>query len=81
MKETNIHYPTDSSLLGEGAHIVTRMIKKIETKAGGLKNWIRDCMRTVKKRVRMCGSPAVPTIRQNVRARKFHMPVPVGTVR
>src|SRR4030095_1096678 len=29
----------------------------------------------------MWGSPAVPTMRQKVSARKFHMPVPVGTVR
>ena len=26
----------------------------------------------------MWGSPAVPTMRQKVRARKFHMPTPVG---
>ena len=28
----------------------------------------------------MCGSPAVPTMRQKVSARKFHIPVPVGTL-
>ena len=49
--ETNIHYPTDSSLLGDGARVLTRTMKKIETKAGGLKKRIRDRMRTVKKRV------------------------------
>ena len=49
--ETNIHYPTDSSLLGDGARVLTRTMKKIETKAGGLRKRIRDRMRTVKKRV------------------------------
>lgn len=28
--ETNIHCPTESSLLGEGAHILTRTRKKID---------------------------------------------------
>jgi transposase, IS5 family len=49
--ETNIHYPTDSSLLGDGTRVLTRTMKKIEKKAGGLKQKIRDRMRTVKKRV------------------------------
>ena len=49
--ETNIHYPTDSSLLGDGARVLTRTMKRIEKKAGGLKQKIRDRMRTVKKRV------------------------------
>ena len=49
--ETNIHYPTDSSLLGDGARVLTRTMKKIETKADGLKKRIRDRLRTVKKRV------------------------------
>jgi len=49
--ETNIHYPTDSSLLGDGARVLMRTMKKIDKKAGGLKQKIRDRMRTVKKRV------------------------------
>ena len=49
--ESNIHYPTDSSLLGNGARVLTRTMKRIEKKAGGLKQKIRDRMRTVKKRV------------------------------
>ena len=31
--ETNIHYPTDSSLLGDGARVLTRVMKKIEHSA------------------------------------------------
>lgn len=49
--ETNIHYPTDSQLLGDGTRVLTRTMKKIEKKAGGLKKKIRDRMRAVKKRV------------------------------
>ena len=49
--ETNIHYPTDSSLLGDGGRVLTRTMKKIEEKAGSLKRRIRDRMRTVKKSV------------------------------
>ena len=32
--ETNIHYPTDSSLLGDGARVLTRTMKQIESRAG-----------------------------------------------
>jgi IS5 family transposase len=49
--ETNIHYPTDSSLLGDGTRILTRTMKKIEHKAGGLKRKVRDRLRSVRKRV------------------------------
>jgi hypothetical protein len=49
--ETNIHYPTDSSLLGDGTRVLTRTRKKIEAKSGGLKRKVRDRMRSVHKRV------------------------------
>jgi IS5 family transposase len=35
--ETNVHYPTDSSLLGDGALVLTRTMKKVEKVTGGLK--------------------------------------------
>ena len=49
--ETNIHYPTDSSLLGDGTRVLTRTMKKIESKSGGLKRKVRDRMRSIRKRV------------------------------
>src|SRR5260370_30246766 len=49
--ETNIHYPTDSSLLGDGRRVVTRTMKKIKSKSGGLKGKVRDRMRSIRKRV------------------------------
>jgi len=49
--ESNIHYPTDSSLLGDGARVLTRTMKKVEKATGGLKKRIRDRMRSVNKKV------------------------------
>src|SRR2546427_3577794 len=49
--ETNIHYPTDSSLLGDGARVLTRTMKKVEQAAGGRKKRIRNRMRSVNKKV------------------------------
>lgn len=50
--ETNIHYPTDSSLLGDGTRIMTRTMKKIEQQSGGkLTRKVRNRTRSVNKRV------------------------------
>lgn len=49
--ESNIHYPTDSGLLNDGARVLTRAMKKIEQKAGGLKTKIRDRKRGITRRV------------------------------
>lgn len=48
--ETNIHYPTDSSLLGDGARVLTRTMKKIEKQVAGLKRAVRDRRRSVNRR-------------------------------
>jgi len=47
--ETNIHYPTDSSLLGDGVRVLTRTMKKIIGIAAG--GQLRDRSRSVKRRV------------------------------
>ena len=49
--ETNIHYPTDSSLLGDGARVLTRTMKKIETQAGKLQRKVRNRTRSISQRV------------------------------
>ena len=49
--ESNIHYPTDSGLLNDGTRVLTRTLKKIEHKVGGLKRKVRNRMRSVTKRV------------------------------
>jgi len=43
--ESNIHYPTDSGLLNDGMRVLTRTMKKMEQKAGGLKRKVRNRMR------------------------------------
>jgi IS5 family transposase len=50
--ETNIHHPTDSSMLGDGARVLTRTMKKIEQKVGSkLTRKVRNRMRSINKRV------------------------------
>src|SRR6202035_4184317 len=49
--ETNIHYPTDSSLLGDGVRVLTRAMKKITGIAGAAGTQLRDRRRSVKWRV------------------------------
>jgi transposase, IS5 family len=49
--ETNIHYPTDSSLLGDGVRVLIRTMKKITKIAGDIGTKLRDRSRSVKLRV------------------------------
>lgn len=49
--ETNIHYPTDSSLLGDGVRILTRTMKRIVEIAGNVGEGVRDRMRSVGHRM------------------------------
>ena len=49
--ETNIHYPTDSSLLGDGVRVLTRTMKKITKLVGTAGAKLRDRSRSVKHRL------------------------------
>ena len=49
--ETNVHYPTDSGLWNDGARVLTRTMKQIAHRAGGLKQKVRNRLRSVTKRV------------------------------
>jgi transposase, IS5 family len=49
--ETNVHYPTDSSLLGDGVRVLIRTMKKITRIAGEVGAKLRDRSRSVKLRV------------------------------
>ena len=49
--ETNIHYPTDSSLLDDGNRVLTRLMKKVRTLAGAVGAKLRDRSRSVKRQV------------------------------
>src|SRR6266705_2743577 len=48
--ETNIHYPTDSSLLGDGVRVLTRVMKRVSEVAGEVGTKLRDRSRSVKLR-------------------------------
>ncbi len=49
--ETNIHYPTDSSLLGDGDRVLTRLMKKVTAIAGAIGTKLVNRMRSVQRRV------------------------------
>jgi IS5 family transposase len=49
--ETNIHYPTDSTLLGDGVRVLTRTMKKITKIVGAIGTKLRDRSRSVKLRL------------------------------
>ncbi len=51
--ETNIHYPTDSSLLADGVRVLSRTLKRAQAVVGEATNqakqWFRDRSRSAKK--------------------------------
>jgi IS5 family transposase len=56
--ETNIHHPTDSTLLGDGVRVLTRTMKKITQIAGEVGTKLRDRSRSVKFRLLEIGRVA-----------------------
>lgn len=56
--EANIHYPTDSSLLGDGVRVLTRAMKRITAIAGSAGAKLRDRSRSVKYRILEIGRAA-----------------------
>jgi IS5 family transposase len=49
--ETDIHYPTDSTLLSDGVRVLTRIMKKVTAVAGKAGTQMRDRSRSAKLRV------------------------------
>ena len=49
--ETDIHYPTDSSLLADGVRVLTRTMKRLGARARGAGSRVRDRTRSVRRRV------------------------------
>jgi transposase, IS5 family len=47
--ETNIHYPTDSSLLGDGVRVLTRLMKKVTRIAGEAGTRLRNRSRSMQR--------------------------------
>src|ERR1700726_1640101 len=56
--ETNIHHPTDSTLLGDGVRVLTRIMRKITKIAGAVGTKLRDRSRSVKFRLLEIGRVA-----------------------
>jgi transposase, IS5 family len=49
--ESDIHYPTDSSLLGDGVRVLIRTMKRVTKLTGAVGAKLRDRSRSVKQRV------------------------------
>lgn len=49
--ETDIHYPTDSTLLGDGVRVLTRIMKKVTAVVGKAGTQMRDRSRSAKLKV------------------------------
>jgi len=56
--ETNVHYPTDSSLLQDGVRMLTRTMQRASTALGDRRGYIRDRRRSVGRRVLIIGRQA-----------------------
>jgi len=56
--ETDIHHPTDSTLLGDGVRVLTRIMRKITNIAGAAGTKLRDRHRSVKLRLLEIGRVA-----------------------
>ena len=56
--ETNIHYPTDSSLLADGVRVITRAVKRVEMEVGKTKKKLRNRMKSVQHRLIELGKMA-----------------------
>ena len=56
--EANIHYPTDSTLLGDGVRVLTRTMKKITKIVGAIGTKLHDRSRGVKFRLLEIGRVA-----------------------
>jgi transposase, IS5 family len=49
--ETNIHYPTDSTLLVDGVRVLTRTMKRIRQRLTGVRVHVRDRTRSARRRL------------------------------
>ena len=57
--ETDIHYPTDSGLLGDAVRVMTRTMKRIRREVGDMGTRLRDRSRSVKHRLIEIGRSAM----------------------
>ena len=55
---TNVHYPTDSTLLGDGVRVLTRTLQRASAALGDPSGRIRNRLRSVTRRVLIIGYEA-----------------------
>ena len=67
--ETDIHYPTDSGLLGDAVRVMTRTMKQIQREVGDMGTRLRDRTRSVKYRLIEIGRSAMRKSEQAVARR------------
>ena len=72
--ETDIHHPTDSTLLGDGVRVLTRIMGKITKIAGAVGTKLRDRSRSVKFRLLEIGrvARAKGPINQDKLKQRYH---------
>ena len=56
--ETNVHYPTDSTLLQDGVRVLTRTMQRASRALGDLQGRVRNRLRSVMRRVLIIGYEA-----------------------
>jgi len=56
--ETNVHYPTDSTLLQDGVRVLTRTMQRASTAMGDAPGRVRNRLRSVMRRVLVIGYQA-----------------------
>ena len=56
--ETNVHYPTDSTLLQDGVRVLTRTMRRASTALGDQRGRLRNRLRSVTRRVLTIGYQA-----------------------
>jgi IS5 family transposase len=56
--ETNVHYPTDSTLLRDGMRVLTRTMQRASVALGDARGHVRNRLRSVTRRVLMIGYEA-----------------------
>jgi IS5 family transposase len=56
--ETNVHYPTDSSLLQDGVRVLTRTVQRASAALGDRRGHVRNRLRSVGRRVLVIGRQA-----------------------
>jgi IS5 family transposase len=56
--ETNVHYPTDSSLLQDGVRVLTRTMQRASAALGDARGRVRNRLRSIGRRVLIIGRQA-----------------------